>query len=183
MLGTIQAANELNYDRLSELKAFVEAKTGVKGLVDAGVTKVPNMFIQLPENMIISNGTKTHDFIIPVIDLNGVDKDPIRRKEIVEQVRDASESWGVFQVVNHSIPVDVLEEMKTGGRRFFEQDNEVKKQWYDRDRSKPVGYNSHMNMDGTKPADWNDNLYCRMAPNPPNPDQLPHACRFSFVLS
>ncbi|KAK6781011.1 hypothetical protein RDI58_023195 [Solanum bulbocastanum] len=44
-----------SYDRMSELKAFDDTKTGVKGLVDSGITK-----------------------------------------EIVDKVRDASETWGFF---------------------------------------------------------------------------------------
>lgn len=34
-----------DYDRGTELRAFDETKAGVKGLVDAGFTKVPRMLI------------------------------------------------------------------------------------------------------------------------------------------
>ncbi|CAL5337458.1 unnamed protein product [Camellia sinensis] len=34
---SIQADMETNYDRAQELKAFGDTKTGVKGLVDAGI--------------------------------------------------------------------------------------------------------------------------------------------------
>nr|XP_048332877.1 1-aminocyclopropane-1-carboxylate oxidase homolog 1-like [Ziziphus jujuba var. spinosa] len=67
---------------------------------------------------------ETAQFSIPVIDLEGVFEDSIRRKEIVERVREASETWGFFQVVKHGIPVSVMEKMKEGVLRFFEQETE-----------------------------------------------------------
>ncbi|XP_028104478.1 1-aminocyclopropane-1-carboxylate oxidase homolog 3-like [Camellia sinensis] len=42
---------ETNYDRAQELKAFGDTKTGVKGLVDAGIAGVPKIFIQPPDNL------------------------------------------------------------------------------------------------------------------------------------
>jgi hypothetical protein len=37
-------------ERVKELKAFDETKLGVKGLVDAGITKVPRIFYQPPDS-------------------------------------------------------------------------------------------------------------------------------------
>jgi hypothetical protein len=37
--GENQSELESNYDRKSELKAFDDSKSGVKGLVDVGLTK------------------------------------------------------------------------------------------------------------------------------------------------
>ncbi|PHT38988.1 Deacetoxyvindoline 4-hydroxylase [Capsicum baccatum] len=83
---------------MSELKAFDDTKAGVKGLVDAGITKVPQIFIPQPNNRAESPDTCETQFTFPVIDLEGIDKDPIKHKEIVDRVRDASETWGFFQV-------------------------------------------------------------------------------------
>ncbi|CAN4120489.1 unnamed protein product [Withania somnifera] len=123
---------------MSELKAFDETKAGVKGLVDAGITKVPHIFILPPKNRPESSDTCETNFIFPVIDLEDIGKDPIKHKEIVDKVRDASETWGFFQVVNHGIQVSVLEEMLQGAWKFFEQDIEVKKQYYTRHITKKV---------------------------------------------
>ena len=168
-----------DYDRASELKAFDESKTGVKGLADAGVSKVPRMFIQPPDNL----RTYTTQFNFPVVDLQGMDNDPIRRNKIVDMVRDASETWGFFNVVNHGIPVSVLEEMMEGVRRFHEQDTEVKKQFYTRDASrKKVMYNSNFDLYTAPAANWRDTFYCLMAPHPPNPEGLPASCRYVIII-
>ncbi|PHT38995.1 1-aminocyclopropane-1-carboxylate oxidase -like protein 3 [Capsicum baccatum] len=167
-----------SYDRMSELRAFDDTKAGVKGLVDAGITEVPRIFVQ-PTKLEESVSSCETKFIFPVIDLEGIDKDPIKHKEIVDKVRDASETWGFFQVVNHDIPVPVLEEMLQGTHRFFELDIEVKKQYYTRDNTKKVVHVSNFDLySPSVPAtNWRDSLFCLMAPNHPSPEELPTACR------
>ncbi|CAN1281722.1 1-aminocyclopropane-1-carboxylate oxidase homolog 1 [Linum perenne] len=116
-------------NRLSELKAFDETKAGVKGLVDAGIKQIPKIFHAPPH--FLHNGTPDdpNDFVFPVIDI-GEGQD---RKLVVERIREASEKWGFFQVVNHGIAESVLEEMKSGVQRFHEQDLEIKKQFFTRE--------------------------------------------------
>ncbi|XP_022723082.1 1-aminocyclopropane-1-carboxylate oxidase homolog 1-like [Durio zibethinus] len=165
------------YDRTSELKALDETKAGVKGLVDAGVKEVPWIFHQLPDQFEKNSVSGGIQVSIPVIDLEGVKKDPGARQKIVEKVRNASRSWGFFQVVNHGIPLSVLEEMKDGVRRFFEQDLEMKKQFYTRDYTKGVAYNCNFDLYSSPAANWKDTLYSLMAPNPPVPEELPEVSR------
>ncbi|KAK9182820.1 hypothetical protein WN944_025968 [Citrus x changshan-huyou] len=113
-----QATMELNhYDRESELKAFDDTKAGVKGLVDAGIDRIPRIFYQPTDSLDKTPVPRDVQYTFPTVDLQGVDKDPIQRKEIVERVRKASETSGFFQVINHGIPVSILEELKEGVRR------------------------------------------------------------------
>ncbi|CAL5392432.1 unnamed protein product [Camellia sinensis] len=149
MKTSIQAAIETHYDRTQDLKAFDDTKTGVKGLVDAGIAIVPKIFIQPPDNFNKTTNPTNTQFSFPIIDLRGIDKDPVRHREVVNEVREASETWGFFQLVNHGIPVSVLEEMMEGVHRFYEQDT----------------------------ANWKDTFNCLMAPKPPNPEELPPPCR------
>ncbi|EOA13631.1 hypothetical protein CARUB_v10026702mg [Capsella rubella] len=52
---------------------------------------------------------------LPIIDLS----DP--REEIVtNKLVKASEEWGVFQVVNHGIPAELMQQLQDSGRKFFE---------------------------------------------------------------
>ncbi|PHT38994.1 1-aminocyclopropane-1-carboxylate oxidase -like protein 3 [Capsicum baccatum] len=173
--NNFEAKFEKSYDKMSELKAFDDTKAGVKGLVDSGITKVPQIFILPPKYRVVTCGTK---FIFPVIDLEGIDEDPIKHKEIVYKVRDASETWGFFQVVNHGIPTSILDKTLQGLRQFFEQDNEVKKQYYTRDSTKKVYYNSNIDLyrPSVPAANWRDSIFFSMAPNPPRPEEFPRQC-------
>ena len=48
---------EVEHDRKRELKAFDDSKSGVKGLVDAGVTKIPRIFIHPNSNLPAESGS------------------------------------------------------------------------------------------------------------------------------
>nr|KYP51950.1 1-aminocyclopropane-1-carboxylate oxidase isogeny 1 [Cajanus cajan] len=172
--------NEVDYDRASDLKAFDNTKDGVKGLVDAGVTKIPRIFHHplLHQDSDNSCGTQLS---VPSIDLDGVGEDPARRKVVVEKIREASETWGFFQVVNHGIAMSVLEEMKSGVNGFYEQDSEVKRGLYTRDPLRPLVYNSNFDLYSAPAANWRDTFYCFMAPHPPKPQDLPSVCRDILV--
>ncbi|CAI0458068.1 unnamed protein product [Linum tenue] len=159
-------------DRLAQLKAFDATKAGVKGLVDAGVKEIPPIFYTPPDIM-DSNKSSDEKFTFPVIDLEGTATDPAKRKEIVEKVRDASTTWGFFQVLNHGVPLSVLEEMKAGVKRFYEQDLDEKTKFFTRDYTRKVAYNSNYNMYTAKALNWRDNTIIYMAPDPPKPDELP----------
>nr|AYC63497.1 2-oxoglutarate-dependent dioxygenase [Scoparia dulcis] len=174
---TSDGQTEINYDRKTEVKAFDDTKAGVKGLVDAGVTKVPRIFIHPPQNIDYINNTVNTQLKFPLIDLGGIDKDPLRRKEVIDEIQKASETWGFFQVVNHGIRTVILEEMLDGVRRFHEQDTEIKKQYYTRDFTKKIHYNSNFDLLSSPAANWRDSVYFTIAPNPPKPEEFPEVCR------
>ncbi|KAM3324916.1 1-aminocyclopropane-1-carboxylate oxidase 1 [Capsicum chacoense] len=173
--------SESKHDRKSELEAFDDTKAGVKGLVDAGISKVPQIFISPPNTSTNNSNPTTGQFIFPVIDLQGINDNQINRKKVVEEVRDASETWGFFQVINHGIPFDVLEEMIRGARSFHEQNTEIKKQWYTREFTKKVVYNSNFDLYSAPATNWRDTFFCIMAPNPPSFEELPQICRDIIV--
>ncbi|CAI0430139.1 unnamed protein product [Linum tenue] len=167
------------YDRLAELTAFDETKAGVKGLADAGITELPRIFHAPPHFLDTTTKTASFspsdpDFIFPVIDLKGAAAD--HRKVIVEKVREAAEKWGFFEVVNHAIPERVMEEMKAGVRRFHEQDLEAKKEFFGRDPSKRVVYNSNFDLYSAPVTNWRDAVLFHTAPDVPKPEELPACC-------
>ncbi|KAL6194811.1 hypothetical protein ACLB2K_035886 [Fragaria x ananassa] len=115
-----------SYDRKHALKAFDDTKEGVKGLADAGITEIPRIFYHPPDEYSINNASDSDE----------------------AQTLQKHQSRGFFQIVNHGIPVDVLEEIKDGVHGFFEQDTEVKKQFYTRDNfSSPLVYNSNFDLE------------------------------------
>ncbi|KAH7690472.1 Iron/ascorbate family oxidoreductases protein [Dioscorea alata] len=159
-----------SYDRASEVKAFDETKAGVKGLVDAGITKVPRFFIHPTETM--SNSTT--ELKIPVIDMKNINT---RKKEIVEKVKEASETIGFFQVANHGVPNKVMDEMLDAIKRFIEDDEEVKKNYYTRDHKRKVVFNCNFHLYSSPAANWRDTLILRMAPDLPEKEEVPHVFR------
>ncbi|KAK7393672.1 hypothetical protein VNO78_22235 [Psophocarpus tetragonolobus] len=79
-------------EREMELKAFDDTKLRVKGLVDAGITKIPGTFYHpLDDFKRVSISDLRHN--IPTIDLASVHEDPRERKRVVERVKEASETW------------------------------------------------------------------------------------------
>ncbi|KAI3892384.1 hypothetical protein MKX03_012602, partial [Papaver bracteatum] len=50
-METFGAGEVIRDDRVAELKAFDETKAGVKGIVDAGVVRVPRIFVRLPDEV------------------------------------------------------------------------------------------------------------------------------------
>nr|GMD59735.1 1-aminocyclopropane-1-carboxylate oxidase homolog 1-like [Ipomoea batatas] len=167
------------FDRRRELEAFDDAKAGVKGLVDSGITKIPQIFIHDHHHLQMnekSSSDRTQPMVPSIISLEGMDEVP-RRNEIINQIREACETWGFFQAINHGIPTGLIDEMIDGVRRFHEQDTEVKKQFYSRDSTKPFIYNTNFDFYTAPAANWRDTMYCTMAPNPPKPEELPQVCR------
>ncbi|KAJ4841391.1 hypothetical protein Tsubulata_033426, partial [Turnera subulata] len=173
----VLAENGSNYDREEAKRAFDETKTGVKGLVDAGVQKLPEIFV-IEETQVISPvQTVPAEFEIPVIDIGGINGDPVQRKRIVQEIRNASETWGFFQIVNHGVPSHVMEEMVEGVRNFNEEADEAKMEYYSRDEAKKVRYNSNYHLHRTKYVYWRDSLFFSIAPDPPKPEEFPVSCR------
>ncbi|CAI0421987.1 unnamed protein product [Linum tenue] len=159
-MASIANESSAAYDRLAELKAFNDTKAGVKGLVDSGITHLPRIF-HFPPHLLDNRPSipaGNPNFTFPVIDLNldGVNSDSDKRNRVVEKIRDASSNWGFFQVVNHGIPETLLDEMKAGVHKFHDQTVELKKQFYGRDPTKKVYYNSNFDLFDAPAASWRD---------------------------
>ncbi|KAL8162777.1 hypothetical protein V2J09_014266 [Rumex salicifolius] len=174
---TKMVSSELSHEDaiVAELRAFDETKAGVKGLVDSGITSVPRLFIHQHNHQ--SNAAQTA--AVPTIDLQGVCDDASLRSQAINKMMHASQTWGFFQVVNHGIPIETLDEALMGVRAFFEQDETIKRPYYTRDvAEKRMAYNSNFDLHSRRGgADWRDSLLCMMAPNPVREEDLPAPCR------
>ncbi|KAM7485205.1 hypothetical protein LguiA_001214 [Lonicera macranthoides] len=162
---------------IRQLKAFDDTKAGVKGLVDAGVSKLPRIFVH--EHIKLDE--RSSWFSVPIIDLKGIHEDKALRTEVVLKVGDACENLGFFQVINHRIPASFLTRMIDGLRQFNEQDIEVQKVFYSCDNKQTFVYNSNFALYSAPPANWRDTFECIMAPHPPDPEKLACAFRTEFA--
>lgn len=155
---------------------FDETKAGVKGILDSGALKIPNIFVHPPENLLKnpSPGTCNLNLQVPVIDLDGFEGG---KQVKISEIREASESWGIFQLVNHGIPVSVLDEVIEGVKWFHEQPRELKMQWYSREHKQPVKFYSNGDLYVSKAVNWRDSLSCHYADGALDPNALPLVCR------
>ncbi|XP_034196912.1 1-aminocyclopropane-1-carboxylate oxidase homolog 3-like [Prunus dulcis] len=99
---------------------------------------------------------------------------------MVNAVRDACATWGFFQIVNHGVPLAIMEDMTESKRRFHEQPQEAKMEWYSRDFSCKVNYYSSGDIKGRAkpvPAEWRDTLSCRAVDDQWDFDAVPELCR------
>ncbi|CAN6545374.1 unnamed protein product [Malus baccata var. baccata] len=167
----------LDHELEEEMKQFDETKAGVKGLVDSGVTKLPRMFKHPPDDLPSpnhNNGISNRQ--VPVIDLEDVEDSEMRSK-IINDLRKAAEEWGFFQIVNHSVPLGVMDDVLKGIRRFHEQPWEAKEVWYSRDFTKKVNFVSNAEFKVSLPACWRDTLSCKVLEDEHNFEAIPEICR------
>ncbi|KAM0021726.1 putative non-hem dioxygenase domain, isopenicillin N synthase [Helianthus debilis subsp. tardiflorus] len=101
----------------------VKEGNGVKGLVDLGLTKVPGRYIQPPHRR-INKQEVAGSLEIVTIDLSELDGP--NHEQVVKAIVHASETLGFFQVVNHGVPLEVLESLKVTAHQFFGQPAEKK---------------------------------------------------------
>ncbi|CAN1151735.1 1-aminocyclopropane-1-carboxylate oxidase homolog 1 [Linum perenne] len=158
---------------MAELKAFDATKAGVKG-------EVPRIFHAPPHCVEpgLPFSPTDPDYILPTIDLAAV-HDPVKRKKTVEEIRDASESWGFFQIVNHGVPEKIQEEMMARTQEFFEQDVEEKKKYMGDDMTKKVVYSSNFDLYKSVCASWKDIIIYNLTPDPVQPEEFPECFRES----
>ncbi|KAK3414873.1 hypothetical protein EUGRSUZ_H00179 [Eucalyptus grandis] len=166
-------ANE--FDRMKELKELDDAKTGVKGLVDEGITGIPNIFLrpasELADDKINLSISDVH---LPVVDLSQI-QSPERRKTIVDEVKAASSEWGFFRLVNHDVPHSLMEDMLQAIREFHEGDPEEKKRLYSRDAKRTLLYYTNYSFYHARSLSWRDSF--AVMSHLSDPLELPAACR------
>lgn len=168
---------DCDYDWDKELEEFEKTKAGVKGLVDSGITKVPRFFIGPSE----PNRANTKDGLqvqIPVIDFQGIERGGTRRMQIIDEICKASETWGFFQMVNHGVPISVMDAILKSTRRFHEQPKEAKMDLYSSDGRRNVRlYTINGHLKKTDVASWRDAFSCTFMDGIVDPEVIPPVCR------
>ena len=138
----------------SDVFDFVVHKgNGVTGLVDTGLETVPEPYIQPLEERL--DPTKfLPENSIPIIDVSNWD-DP----KVVDSICDAASKWGFFQIVNHGVPLEVLENVKNAAHSFFQLPSEERKKYLkENSPSEAVCLGTSFSPQAEKVLEWKDLL-------------------------
>uniref|UniRef100_A0A5B6YVJ6 Putative flavonol synthase/flavanone 3-hydroxylase n=1 Tax=Davidia involucrata TaxID=16924 RepID=A0A5B6YVJ6_DAVIN len=121
---------------------------------------IPSDFIR-PENE--QPGITTlhgQDAEVPVIDFGIPDEE-----KLVQSIVNASCQWGMFQIVNHGIPSDVISKLQQVGKEFFELPQEEKEVYAKPPDSQSVeGYGTKLQKEVQGKKAWVDHLFHKIWP-------------------
>ncbi|KAL9455415.1 hypothetical protein AB3S75_010773 [Citrus x aurantiifolia] len=126
---------------------------GVKGLSEKGLKSLPKQFHQPLEERFSEKRILDH-VSIPLIDMSKWES-----PEVAKSICDAAENWGFFQIVNHGVPLEVLERVKEATHRFFALPAEEKRK-YSKENSpiNNVRYGSSFVPHVERALEWKDFL-------------------------
>ncbi|KAK3218405.1 hypothetical protein Dsin_012375 [Dipteronia sinensis] len=144
-------------DEKSSLFNFVvKDGNGVKGMVDLGLSTVPAPYIQ-PEQERIDKQT-ARMCTLPPIDLSKLGgSEDSEHNQVVEEITRAAETLGFFQVVNHEVPIELLEKLKDTTHSFFGQAPEKKAVYRKGASPSPlVKYGTSFVPEMEKALEWKD---------------------------
>ncbi|XP_039144353.1 1-aminocyclopropane-1-carboxylate oxidase homolog 1-like [Dioscorea cayenensis subsp. rotundata] len=159
-------------DRTATLKEFDDTKTGVKGLVDSGITSLPAIFHQ--HNAHLSLPSATH-LSVPIVDLS------LPHPIVVDLIHSACRDWGIFQLVNHGIPLSTIDSTISAVRSFNELPPAVRSQYYTRTPVGGLSYYSNLDLFLSATTCWRDTLKIDLAPVPPELNRIPEVCREALL--
>ncbi|KAL5546002.1 hypothetical protein UlMin_005689 [Ulmus minor] len=146
---------------------------GVQHLVEKGISRVPEKYIlpiqERPNRRDEEKISTKEKLKLPMIDfaeLQGPNK-----AQVLKSLANACEQYGFFQVVNHGIPMDVINNMIEVSTSFFELPFEERAKYMSSDMRSPVRYGTSFNQNKDQVFCWRDflKLMCH-----PLSDALPH---------
>ncbi|XP_075078476.1 feruloyl CoA ortho-hydroxylase F6H1-3-like [Nicotiana tabacum] len=152
----------------------VNEGNGVKGLSELGLKTLPKQYIQ-PHKERITTSTIIVDDSIPIIDISNWDDN---NPKSCEKICDAAENWGFFQIINHGIPLEVLDTVKAATYRFFRQSAEEKnKHSKENSTTNNVRYGTSFTPQAEKTGEWKDYLSLFYVSDEEAAALWPSACR------
>ncbi|KAH7532295.1 hypothetical protein FEM48_Zijuj04G0004700 [Ziziphus jujuba var. spinosa] len=172
MAPTLAVINNIT-NPASDFSDFVLTKGhGVKGLSETGIETLPKQYIQPLEERLCMTKIIPEN-AIPIIDLS----DP-NTTGVADTICNAAERWGFFQIVNHGVPLQVLENAKEATRRFFRLPAQEKNKYSkDNSPSNTVRYGTSFSPQAEKALEWKDYLSLFYVSDDEASALWPAACR------
>ncbi|KAL3686100.1 hypothetical protein R1sor_004122 [Riccia sorocarpa] len=146
--------------------ASVAAEDGsldTKRVVPFSVVKLAAETTALPPQFLKSEGERPtvayndHSSKIPLISLKGIDVKS-ERERIVAEIARACEEWGIFQIVDHAVPTDLMNGTMDNNSSFFELPQEEKLKYATKPGGFPAafGYATGSHLAGDNVLDWRE---------------------------
>ncbi|KAF8732954.1 hypothetical protein HU200_015305 [Digitaria exilis] len=124
--------------------------------------QIPENYIRVKEaaeEVIIDHVIST---AIPIIDVNKL-LNPQSSREECAKLGSACRQWGIFQVINHGVPNEVISNFRYDVTEFFKQPPEAKKV-YSMIPGNLQGYGQHFVVSEDQKLDWADLFYLVLRP-------------------
>jgi isopenicillin N synthase-like dioxygenase len=160
-------------DRAALVKAFDESRTGVRGLVESGISSIPELFVH--PDPYASTPLAPPSISIPVVDLS------LPTPVAAAAAAKAARHWGFFHLVNHhqalAIPDDYPARAVAAVRAFNELPAPERSAHYGRDTAGGgVKYYSNIDLYRSPAASWRDSIRVGLGADRRDPIRMPHAC-------
>lgn len=146
----------------------------VQSLSDSGLCAIPDRYVKPPtDRPSFTSAAPSGDVNIPLIDFQqlldaddggGGVVDASAKTRVLEQVSEACRSWGFFQVVNHGVPPELMDQAREVWREFFHQPMEVKTA-YANSPTTYEGYGSRLGVEKGAILDWSDYYFLHYLPS------------------
>ncbi|KAF2291434.1 hypothetical protein GH714_024046 [Hevea brasiliensis] len=87
----------------------------------------------------------------------------LNEEKISHLIVDASQKWGMFQIINHGIPEEIMNQFKSVGKEFFELPQE-EKEVYAKKPGTMEGYGTSLQREIQAKKGWVDHLFHKIWP-------------------
>ncbi|KAJ8753828.1 hypothetical protein K2173_000082 [Erythroxylum novogranatense] len=149
------------------MQSWPEPVVRVQSLSESGIKTIPERFVKpqshRPVGKIIT-GPET-EVNIPVIDFQDVfSDDQSLRRDAMNRISSACREWGFFQVVNHGVDHELMQNTREVWREFFNLPVEVK-EVYANSPFTYEGYGSRLGVEKGACLDWSDYFFLHYMPN------------------
>ncbi|KAG7556365.1 Oxoglutarate/iron-dependent dioxygenase [Arabidopsis suecica] len=123
-------------------------------LISTGLrhTTLPGNYVRpISDRPRLSEVSQLEDF--PLIDLSSTD-----RSVLVQQIHQACARFGFFQVINHGVSKQLIDEMVSVAHEFFSMSMEEKMKLYSDDPTKTIRLSTSFNVKKEEVNNWRDYL-------------------------
>ena len=109
----------------------------------------------------------------PIIDMSNWGE-----PNVSESICDAAEKWGFFQIINHGVPIEVLENVKDATHRFFNLPAEEKRKFSkENSPSNNVRFGTNFRPEAENSLEWKDYLSLFYVSEAEASALWPHVCK------